>query len=166
LSVLAFHAGPFLVWCWTQRRCPGRLGGQALRSGPSFSPPALAVVWPFWLRALSAQEMGVLCVQVYPRPFAGREEGRQGQFYAGARLKPGWGCWPDSGVVHRPGHGSRWGLRIPCSVLSICRLGAARLGPVRLLRSSSYVARWLGVLDPRPDPTPLSVAVSIFEIQP
>jgi hypothetical protein len=50
---------------------------------------------------LSAQEIGALCAPAYPRPFAGREKGRQDQVYIGARLEPcrGW----------RPDRGSLWG---------------------------------------------------------
>jgi hypothetical protein len=57
-----------------------------------------------------------------------------------------------------------------CGFHAWCRVPvnkvAAGLGPAGLLRSCPNVAHLLGVLETSTDPTPLNIAVSIFEILP
>ncbi len=88
-----------------------------------------------------------------PQPFAGRAECRQGKVHAGARLELCWGSSvggdcatvTDSGVVHRPEHGSSGGLLVPRRVLSTCQLGAGvsiGLSGGLACRDTEELSRW------------------------
>ena len=69
--------------------------------------PALAVVRPFGWHALGVPEMGRLCAPAYPRPFAGREEGHQGELRrCEARARPGVTAQP----WLSPGSSTAWAM--------------------------------------------------------
>ncbi len=89
--------------------------------------------------------------------------------YAGARLESGRGVCPSvtrPRLVHRPGRATRGGVRatfrvrVPVKVCLGERVPRARPGAV------ASPARKRCELDPRPAPSPLNIAVSIFESRP
>ena len=121
---------------------PGRLsacGDRALGSGLLFTPPAPTVVRPFGRHVQGAPELGVMCAPTYPRPFAGREEDRQGELRrCGARARSGARPWLT------PGSSPAW-ARVPAGSTPTADSCRARLAPGLSrgrLRRGSERARW------------------------